>query len=168
MAVALGLAACGGEPEAHAPILREGPADQILRVARVWEALAEESGFRTPPSPIATFTTKITSRVALGDDRKTARESLSFTSHFKLSDGREFVCQASGEVTCAVRFADHGGDAAVELVRPAVSVPRRCNPAGFPEPTVDLPVSTARFALRSDRLVPFAPASERREFIPAD
>jgi hypothetical protein len=48
-----------------------------------------------------------------------------------------------------------------------VQIPRECNMPGFPEPVLDLPESAARFALRGDRLVPFAPATEKRAYLPA-
>ena len=48
-----------------------------------------------------------------------------------------------------------------------MAVPRLCSADGFPEPTLELEASAARYALRGDRLVPFAPPTERREYIPA-
>jgi len=163
---ALATACGGGAPEAEVPIAREGPAEEIFRVGKEWESQATETGFRTPPSPIATFSGTVLSRVVFSDDQRTAKETLRFEATYKMQNGREFRCTAGTEVTLPVRFADHHGEAAVEMQRPRVELVRRCVPDGFPEPRLDLPPATARFALRADRLVAFAPAAERREYLP--
>jgi hypothetical protein len=161
------VASCGGgEPEPEVAIARQGPAEQIFRVGRTWETQATESGFRTPPSPIGTFSGTIVSRVLLDEDQRTAREKLAFVSSFKLQDGREFRCEASTEVTLPVRYADHHGEAAVEMQRPRIELMRRCTPGGFPEPRLEIPATAARFVLRADRLIPFAPFDEHREYLP--
>ncbi|HEX7668966.1 MAG TPA: hypothetical protein VF395_05265 [Polyangiaceae bacterium] len=162
------LVACGGgEPEARAPVVRESGKDQVLRVAHEWESRWEDKGFRSPPSRISLFASKTTSRIALSDGSSPATETLTVEESFKLTDGSEFVCRSGTETQVAAKFGDHAGETAVELRRPAVSLTRACSPPGFPEPVLELEGTAARFALRGDRLVPFAPPKERREYIPA-
>jgi hypothetical protein len=162
------LAACGGgEPEAQAPVAAMSPEDQILRLGRTWESAWGENGFRNPPSPIARFDTKVTSRIAFQPGATTARETLSLASTFRLTTGGNYTCAAGGDVRVAVRWGDHAGEPAVEVRRPAVRLVQRCTPPDFPEPALDMPAVAARFALRGDRLVPLAPPTEKREYIPA-
>lgn len=137
-------------------------------MSRAWEAQVQEKGFRTAPSRIAMFETAITSRVTFGAGSRSAKESLRFASSFKLADGRAFQCEARAEMPVQVVFGDHAGEAAVEIRRPALHLTRRCTPADFPEPDLDLPATAARFALRGDRLVAIAPPTDRREYLPAE
>jgi hypothetical protein len=160
--------ACGGgEPEAQAPVVRESGKDQVLRIGRAWESRWEDKGFRAPPSRISLFSSKATSRIAFSESSGAATESLTLEESFKLTDGSEFVCRSGTETAVTAKFGDHAGETAVELRRPAVSLTRTCTPSGFPEPVLELEGTAARFALRGDRLVPFAPPKERREYIPA-
>ena len=163
------LPACGGGgPEAQAPIAQEQPEDQILRVGRLWQSETRDTGFRTAPSPIATFVTHTASRIAIVKGAPEVRETLMVDSTFKLQDGRSFACQATAEIRTRAHYGDHAGEPAIQLERPALSLPRHCSPDGFPDPVLALPATTARFALRGDRLVAFAPPVERREYLPAD
>lgn len=164
--VAAGCA--GGEPEAVAPIERESPAEQILRVGKNWEARWAEQGFRTAPSRIALFDTHVTSRLSLSRGKTTARETLAFEGSFKLQDGTAYSCRAGVETTVSVAYGDRAGEAAVEVSRKGLRLSRTCDKPGFPEPEFVVPVSRARFALRGDKLVGFDPPTERREYLPLD
>ena len=95
------------------PIAREGPEEQILRVGETWEARWAEQGFRTPPSTISLFDTRVTSRVAFTMGKKTAREVLAFEGSFKLQDGTPYACRAKAETTVTLTFGDCAGEAAV-------------------------------------------------------
>jgi hypothetical protein len=162
------LGGCGGgQPEAQVPVLHESGEDQVLRIAREWETRWEDKGFGSPPSRIAMFTASITSRIAFQRGAGTTTETLAVEESFKLSDGSEFVCRSGTKVAVTALFGDHAGETAVELRRPAVRLTRACGAPGFPEPTLELDAAAARFALRGDRLVPFAPPKEHREYIPA-
>jgi hypothetical protein len=165
---ALAVACGGGAPEATAPIEREGPSEQIFRVGKTWEARWAEQGFRTAPSPIALFDTRVTSRLFLSRAKKTARETLVFEGNFKLQNGAAYSCRASVETTVALAFGDRAGEAAVEVSRKGLRVSRTCDKAGFPEPEFVVPEARARFALRGDKLVGFDPPTERREYLPVD
>lgn len=169
VSTAVAFCACGGgEPEAQAPIAREGPEDQILRVGATWEARWAEQGFRTPPSLISLFDTRVTSRISLVRGKKTATESLVFDGSFKLQNGASFACQARADTAVAVTFGDRAGEAAVQLSRSALRIARTCDHSGFPEPELVVPATRGRFALRGDKLVGFDPPTERREYLPAD
>jgi hypothetical protein len=158
----------GGEPEAVAPIERESPAEQILRVGKTWEARWAEQGFRTAPSPISLFDTRVTSRLFLARGKKTAREAIVFEGSFKLQNGTAYSCRGSAETTVSLAFGDRAGEAAVEVLRKALRVSRTCDKPGFPEPEFTVPEARARFALRGDKLVGFDPPTERREYLPVD
>jgi hypothetical protein len=165
--VALAVPACGGEPEARAPVVRETQEDDILRVGRTWVADLQDTGFRTPPSRVRMFKRRTQSTVTFTRGVRTAQEAVVFDETFTLSDGSTYHCQAQTTLAVPVAFGDHAGESAVELRRPALHLPRTCDQAGLPEPTLDLEPAAARFALRGDRLVPIAPPTERRSYLPA-
>lgn len=150
-----------------APVVRESGKDQVLRIGHEWESRWEDKGFRSPPSRISLFAAKATSRIAFSESSSAAAETLTVEESFKLTDGSEFVCRSGTKATLTAKFGDHAGETAVELRRPAVTLTRTCSPSGFPEPLLELEGMAARFALRGDRLVPFEPPKERREYIPA-
>jgi hypothetical protein len=161
--------ACGGgEQEARGPIQREGPEEQILRVAKTWEARWEERGFRGGPGPISLFDNRFTSRIVLTRGKKTAKEMLTVDGTFKLKDGSSYVCQAQAETTVAVTFGERAGEAAVQLSIGGLRIPQKCDHPAFPEPELLVLPALARFLLRGDKLVEFEPATERHEFLPAD
>lgn len=165
--LALALVSCGGgETEARAPITRETPEDEVLRVGRVWESGVAEQGFLTPPSRIAMFSRHITSSVTFEHGAPTAVEVLVIDETFKVADGATYQCQAKATPRVTVTFGERAGEGAVELRRPAQELPRVCDHAGFPEPVLSLPATRARFALRGDRLVAFAPPTEARSYLP--
>jgi hypothetical protein len=165
--LALAAVACGGgEPEARAPVAQERPADEILRIGTKWESALEDKGFRTPPSPITMFSEQVVSVLAFTAESATAVETLTYDGTFKVRD-TTYQCQARAELHVGVLFGRHSDEAAVEVRRPAAQIARNCNLPGFPEPVLDVPAAAARFALRGDRLVPIAPATEKRAYLPA-
>jgi hypothetical protein len=99
--------------------------------------------------------------------KKTARETLVFEGSFKLHGGASYGCRANAETTVSVSFGDRAGEAAVEVWRKALRIPRACDKAGFPEPEFVVPEARSRFVLRGDKLVGFDPPTERREYLPA-
>ncbi len=118
----------------------------------------EEKGFRTAPSPISMFAARITSSVALDP-------GVVYDETFKVGD-QTFQCQARADVHIALVYGKHVDEAAVEMRRPALRIARACNRPGFLEPVLELPAASARFVLRGDRLIPFAPATEKRSYLP--
>jgi len=160
------LPGCGGaEPEAQAPVAHERPEDEILRVGKAWQSTIEDKGFRTPPSPVSMFSELVTSTLTFTAGAPTAIESVDHEGTFEVRNAT-FHCRAHAELRVTVTFGRHADEAAVEVRRPAVRVARTCDAPGFPEPVVDVPASAARFALRGDRLVAFAPPTERRAYLP--
>ena len=147
------------------PVAQERPDDEILRIGKTWESALDDKGFRTPPSPITMFSERVTSTLAFTPGSKTAVETLTFAGSFKVHDAT-YECHARAQVTVAVAYGRHADEAAVEVRRPPVQIPRECNMPGFPEPMLDLRETAARFALRGDRLVPIAPATEKRAYLP--
>jgi len=161
------LTACGGGPEPAAPIARETPEDQILRLGSIWESREEENGFRNPPSHIALFQTHVTSTITFQHGERMATEALRYDESVKTTDGVSFHCQAEASTPVSVKFAgNHADAAAVEVRRPTLRLARKCTPSGFPEPILELPQSDARFGLRGDQLVSFAPPSDKRVYLP--
>jgi hypothetical protein len=158
---------CGAaESEARAPVAQEQPADEIMRIGKSWESSLEDKGFRSPPSPISMFSEIVTSTLQLSPGSSTAVETLAFDGTFKARDST-YHCQARATLRVTVAYGRHAEEAAIELRRPGAQVARVCDLPGFPEPVLEVPAAAARFALRGDRLVPFAPPTEKRAYLPA-
>ena len=161
-----GVVACGAsEEEARAPIAHERPDDEILRIGKTWQSSLEDKGFRTPPSVVTMFTESVTSTLTLAAGSTTGVESLVYDGTFKARE-TTYHCQAHVDVRVSVTYGRHADEAAVELRRPDLEVLRSCDLPGFPEPVLQVPASAARFALRGDRLVPIAPPTEKRAYLP--
>jgi len=156
----------GAESEARAPVAQEQPADEILRIGKAWESSLQDKGFRSPPSPISMFSEIITSTLQLSPGSSTAVETLAFDGSFKARDSN-YHCQARATLHVTVTYGRHAEEAAIEIRRPGVQIARVCDLPGFPEPVLEVPATAARFALRGDRLVPFAPPTEKRAYLPA-
>ncbi len=164
--VAATTACGGGEPEAAVPIAHESAEDQILRLATIWESQEQDKGFKTPPSKIALFEAKITSRITFEHGKKSVTEKLAVAESFKTVGGASYTCETHATTAVALAFADKGGEPTVLVRRPALRLSRRCSAADFPEPILELPETTARFVLRGDQLVPLEPPDEQRIYLP--
>jgi hypothetical protein len=161
------LSGCGSaETAAPPPVERETPSAQIFRVGRTWEARIQEKGFRSAPSPISVFDVQLTSKLVFEEGQSVATEKLDVSERFEMRDGRAYACTAKTSLQVAVRFGYRREEPAVEIQRPPSALPRTCQPADFPEPEVDLPSGSARFVLRGDQLVAFAPTLEKRVYLP--
>jgi hypothetical protein len=170
---ALALAAlalsCGGSSRQPPPTpLRESPAEGILRIGRVWEARENETGFRTAPSPIATFQTQVVSRLTLGAGAAPAQASVRYDDRFTLRDGRIANCSVSFELPASLAYGLKAGMPAIELQWSAARLPRTCDLPGFSAPELEHPAGRSRFVLRDDQLVAIEPPSEKRSFIPVE
>lgn len=167
--LAVGIAACGHPPPpSQTPVQRETAEDSILRVGRVWRSISEDKGLRSPPSKISVFETRTTSTLTLEPNKQTASEQLVIEEMFELRSGARFNCVARGQLRVRLRYGRVQGEAAVEVTRPPTSLPRRCQPADFGEPEAAVDSGSARFALRGDQLVAFAPPLDKRVYLPAD
>jgi hypothetical protein len=157
----------GGEPPPEAPVREEDPADAVLRIGTTWESRGQDKGFRSQPSPVAMFESVISDRLRFAEGGRSAREALKVEESFRMQDGATFHCGYQIEIAVQVQFGRRNGDPAVQIDRPETSVPRQCDAPGFPEQTLTMPPSSARFVLKGDQLVAFEPVTERRTFIPA-
>jgi hypothetical protein len=162
----VGCSAAGQGPPPKA--LRESPAESIQRIGRLWQARADETGFRTAPSPIATFQSQVVSRLTLPSGNGPGRERIEYAEHFLLHDSRSANCSAVIEHDVSVAYGLKGGVPALELSWPAASQARTCDLAGFSAPKLERPAGRARFVLRDDQLVGVEPPGEKRAFIPTD
>ncbi len=159
------LAACGGEaPEARAPIAKETPADEILRIGKTWTSTAKQRGLLSPPSVISVFEVREESTIELSPTE--ARESLVVVENIRLRTGERIACETTVNHALELRWGRREGEAVVELTRPPVSTPRVCDKPGHPEPLLERPFGAARFALRSDSLVAIEPATDDRVYLP--
>lgn len=140
----------------------------MLRVGKTWRALESVRGVRPAPAPIAQFETTIDSTLSFTRGARQAEERLTLTETMTLRDGTRYQCTASGGARVQVRFGRRAGEPAVEVQRPPLTLPRRCTPAGFPEPEIDVPSAAARFTLRGDQLVPYEPTGETRIYNPIE
>ncbi len=159
-------AACGGdEPEARAPIARETPADEVLRIGKVWTATSENRGLLSPPSPISMFDVREQSTLDLS--AAAAYEVLVVEEDVRLRSGVRLLCKTTVQRDLGLRWGRREGEAAAELRRPALSAPRVCDNPGHPEPVLQRPAGATRFVLRSDNLVAVEPATDGRVYIAA-
>jgi hypothetical protein len=161
------LTSCGSDRDAAHPIVRHETAlEAIRRVAQVWESTQRAKGMRSPPSRIAMFDRVTHTRLPFVANRNWSIELLEIAETFELRSGIRYACQASGEAEVSFRFGRRHGDPAVEMRRPAIRLTRDCKPPDFPELTLELPATTARFRLTGDRLKPFEPPLEKRVYVP--
>jgi hypothetical protein len=167
--LSVGAAACASEPPPEAaPVRLDSPEDQVLRIGRVWQALEEAKGFHTPPNPISVYDVKSAATLRIVAGQKVAREEIELRESFQMRAGGNFQCSARAVLESRLKWALHGGEPAVEITRPAARIARRCRPSGFSEPELDLPGGSARFVLRGDQLVAFAPALVKRVYLPIE
>jgi hypothetical protein len=160
------LMSCGGdEPEARAPIARETPADEVLRIGKTWTATSEQRGLLSPPSAISMFDVHELSTLELGPT--SAREVLVVEEDLRLRNGAHLLCKTTVQRELGLRWGRRDGQAAAELSRPALSTPRVCDQAGHPEPVLQRQAGATRFVLRSDNLVAVEPATDGRVYIAA-
>jgi hypothetical protein len=167
-AATLVFSCSGAEPAPPSAPAREGPQEAILRIGKVWEASEDENGFRSKPSPIATFHSRVRTRLTLVPGAARAEERVEYEQRFTLQDGRNANCTASQSSTITVAYGIKAGEPGVELAWPSAQVPRKCDVPALPLPTLERGAGRARFVLRADQLVAVEPPTEKRVFIPVD
>jgi hypothetical protein len=168
-ALALSFAGCGpGKPAETEPIQHEGPEDEILTVSTSWEASEQGKGFRDAPSSISVFEIQRRTSLVLKRGQRTSNAQIAIEETFRMRDGTTFVCRAEGTVQATLAYARHGQDPAIEIDQPSVTLSRQCDKPGFPEPSVQVEASRARFMLRSEQLVGYDPPLEKRVFLPVE
>ncbi len=163
------LALVGCRPrdrDAEAPPARLSAEQEVLAIAPVWQALEEEHGARGPNQKISVFDLKQRTTLTLREGQRTAEEKIEVKERFEMKNGAVYECRARGLAKVQVRFGRKAGEAALEVQRPSMLLPRTCAPSDFPERELQLSGGTSRFLLQDERLVGFAPPSERRVFLP--
>ena len=170
--VALGLlfaVGCGGEQQTQPDVVqKETPEDEILRIGRVWQSVSEAKGLRSAPDPVSVFEVRTQSTVAFTKGQPQAEEKIVVAERFEMRSGKKYVCQSEGSMRNRAEFGRFHGEAAVELRRPGLMLERRCDPPDFRELDLEIPAGGARFVLRSDQLVAFAPPLEKRVYLPIE
>lgn len=163
------LSGCGsGGGKAEAPPDKITAEDEILAVAKVWQAMEEARGVRNAPEKIARFEIKERSTLALTAGQPSAEEVVELDELFELRSGARFECTAEAKLPVKVRYGRRQGKAAVEVIRPRRNVRRSCRPSDFPEPELTLGGGSSRFRLDDEKLVGFAPLEEKRVFLPIE
>jgi hypothetical protein len=147
--------------------LQERPEEAIISVSRKWEARYSERGLRPSDSPIASYDRQFFSRIELVRQAVSISETLRFTELYVMRSGGQVHCAGQLEFDNAVTFGRKDGEAALELSWPDLEIPRLCDSEEVSEKFVRS-AGKAVFALRSDQLVPIAPATERRTFLPGE
>ena len=171
LAVLLATAAWGCGPgggKAEAPPRKITAEDEILAVAKTWQALEEARGVRGEPEKIARFEVKQQSTLTLRPGEASAEEQLELDEHFELRSGARFECVTKAKIPVKVRYGRRQGKPAVEVIRPPRNIRRSCLPGEFPEPEVRLSGGSSRFRLDNEQLVGFAPLDEKRVFLPIE
>lgn len=159
-----GCVACaGGQSGPEAPLLKETAADEIQRISSTWSSTEIEKGLLSPPSPISLSTTKRSSVVRLTPDAAT--EALTIEESLDLRAGGRVRCRTSFDHPLTIRFGRKQGEAAIELERPALSAPRRCD-GPHPEPLLSEPARRGLFVLRGDQLIAVDPPRDDRRYRP--
>lgn len=162
-------AGCRGEQQTEAEVVqKETPEDEILRIGRVWQSVSEAKGLRSAPDPVSVFEVRTQSTVTFSKGQPQAEEKIVVAERFEMRSGAKYVCQSDGSVRNRVEFGRYHGEAAVELRRPGLMLERRCDPPDFRELDLEIPAGGARFVLRSDQLVAFAPPLEKRVYLPIE
>lgn len=163
------LALIGCRPRergADAPPKRLSAEQEVLAIATVWQALEEEHGARGPNHRVSVYDLKQRTTLTLRAGQRLAEERIEVKERFELKNGAAFECRARGLAKVQVRFGRKAGEPAVEVQRPSLLLARTCSPSDFPERELQLSGGTSRFLLQDERLVGFAPPSERRVFLP--
>jgi hypothetical protein len=166
---AIALAGCrGGAAEQQTAVQEETPEDEILRIGRVWQSVSEAKGLRSAPDPVSVFEIRTRSTLTFEPGKPSAREQVVVAERFELRSGGKFVCESGATLQNSVRFGRYRGEAAIELRRAGATIERTCDPPGFPDLELEIEAGGARFVLRSDQLVAFAPPLEKRIYLPIE
>ncbi len=159
-------AACGSPPPAEPPVVEtEGPEAQILRVGTLWEARQGGKSFRSPPDQVSVIEVELVSSIRLERGQRQAKENLRVRETFTLRAGGTVTCVAKAELVVSLKYGLKSGDPAVEITRPETALARECDGPGLPEGATEISTGSARFVLRGDQLVGFAPALEKRTYL---
>lgn len=161
---ALSSTACGGsQKEPPPPIEKESAAQEVLRIGDVWTSIQPEKGILSPPSKISLFRTHRKSELRISENRVV--ETLTIEEEAQVRDGPMIRCSTQFNHALGHRWGRQQGQAALELVRPALVGDRHCD-LPHPEGPISEPARRALFVLRSDNLVAVEPVVDQRTYIP--
>jgi hypothetical protein len=154
------MSGCGGGKEPPPPpIAKQTAADEVLRIGNLWTNVKPEKGILSPPSKISLFRThrKSELRVSAG----AIIERLVIEEEIQLRDGPLIRCATQFEHQVGHRWGRKHGQAALEIVRPALNSERACDHV-HPDGSLQEPARRALFVLRSDNLVAVEPIVDKR------
>jgi len=164
LSLALCATGCGSaQKQEKTPVARQSSADEILRSSTSWTSGLPEEGILSPPSAISLFKNTWTSVLRLTPT--TAHETLTITENLQLRAGGELHCRTTIDHELGIRYGRRKGEAAVELWRPALNLPRSCDGL-HPEGDIQKTEARALFVLRADTLVAVEPPLEKRKYLP--
>lgn len=156
--------ACGGaKTEVKEPPKSETPADEVLRIAANWVSVQPMNAILSPPSPLSVIRGSIKSNIHL--TKKDAEEELTIVEDIELRGGGKVLCESVFRHPVTIRYGRKGGEAAVELGRPALNGRRTCQGV-HPEPDLVADPLVALFVLKSDQLVAIEPRTDGRTYLP--
>ena len=160
-----GGAGCGGDAEPPPKVAREGAGVQVRRVATRWTDTVEEEGFlENDPNGVVQFRVFTKRTLTLGEgDSVTLR--VERDERFETRVGT-FRCKAKGDLPGVATYAWQAGEAELRLRLPDASLPRACDPPGFPVAAKVLPAQSMVLVLRSDRLIGRTSARDRTVLLP--
>jgi hypothetical protein len=165
IALVMVLLGCGGgHKEVEEPTRQETAAEEIRRIATTWSLTEPSKGILSPPSPVSVF--HIVTRSVISLAPSGAKEELTVWEDLEMRDGSRVKCANKFSHGLGVRYGRKLGEAAVEITRPALGGLRTCEGGQHPDPEFRAAEKTARFVLRSDRLVAVEPATDGRIYIP--
>lgn len=160
----VGLGACGGKKEtAKQPVEKETSAQEILRLGNLWTNISPDKGILSPPSKISLFRTLRKSELRISES--SIVEKLTIEEELQLREGPIVKCSTQFEHQVGHRWGRNNGEPAVEIVRPPLSGPRRCDGV-HPDGPIAEPAQSALFVLRSDSLVAILPVVDQRTYLP--
>jgi len=167
VAAALGLsllAGCGGgQQEAPKTVETETAAAEVARIARTWSSTQIEKSLLSPPSPISVQVSARTSRLELGS--QLGREQLAVDEQFELRSGARVHCLTKFDHAVRLRFGRKGGEAAIEVTRPALNARRICDGTP-PEAVLSEAQRRVLLVLSADQLVAVDPPLDERIYRP--
>lgn len=162
--VSLLCSACGGSSqETREPIQQETAADEVLRIGGEWISRVPDKGILSPPSEVSVFSVVTESTIQLSEE--SASERLVIEENVELRNGDGAQCRTEFSHPLQLRWGRRQGEAAVELIRPALNAQRNCRGL-HPEPVLRAEPKRALFILRSDQLVAVEPPLEDRIYRP--
>lgn len=161
------LFGCGASQDRDTtPVKSETSVESITRIGTRWEARSQARGFRSAPSPVASYELTEISELTIGADGA-VHETLRMEERLETRDGVRHKCSTVVEHELRAKFGRHAGEPAVALTRPTRRVARRCTPGPHPDGSLEIG-GEARFVLSSDSLKAFAPVTERRTYLPLE